>query len=81
MENAKIVKDRTYSQVTVVLDKHDVNVIKNSAWFEPMGLFVEIESYTDNDLINVQFYAYGLGRNLFTQRLIQALVLTFRSKL
>lgn len=81
MEDAKIIKDRTYSQVTVLLESSIVEQIKNSVWFEPMGLFVEIESFKENDLVNVQFYAYGLGRNLFTQRLVQALILTFRSKL
>ena len=81
MENEKTINDRTYTQVTVTLTQSIVKELKDSVWFETLGINVDVEEQLENGTVVCVIYGHGIGRNLFTQRLVHALIHTFRSKL
>jgi len=81
MEIEKNINDRTYSQVTLKLSKTIVSELKESQWFDTLGIKMDA---SDSDVKNemfVIFYAHGIGRNLFTKRLVMATIHTFKSNL
>ena len=81
MEIEKNINDRTYSQVTLKLSKTMVSELKESQWFDTLGIKMDA---SDSDVKNemfVIFYAHGIGRNLFTKRLVMAIIHTFKSNL
>jgi hypothetical protein len=82
MEIEKNINDRTYSQVTLKLSKTIVSELKESQWFDTLGIKMDT---TDSDVTKMKclssFYAHGIGRNLFTKRLVMAIIHTFKSNL
>ena len=81
MEIEKNINDRTYSQVTLKLSKTIVSELKESQWFDTLGIKMDA---SDSDVKNemfVIFYAHGIVRNLFTKRLVMAIIHTFKSNL
>jgi hypothetical protein len=81
MEIEKNINDRTYSQVTLKLSKTIVSELKESQWLDTLGIKMDA---SDSDVKNemfVIFYAHGIGRNLFTKRLVMAIIHTFKSNL
>lgn len=81
MEIEKNINDRTYSQVTLKLSKSVVDELQESQWFETLGIKMDVSPSDKRDEWFVIFYAHGIGRNLFTKRLVTAIIHTFRSKL
>jgi hypothetical protein len=81
MEIEKNINERTYSQVTLKLSKTLVDELKESQWFETLGVKIDVTESENNKEVFVIFYAHGVGRNLFTKRLVTAIIHTFRSNL
>jgi hypothetical protein len=81
MEIEKNINERTYSQVTLKLSKTLVDELKESQWFETLGVKIDVTESENNKEMFVIFYAHGVGRNLFTKRLVTAIIHTFRSNL
>lgn len=81
MEIEKSINDRTYSQVTIKLSKAVVNELQASQWFDTLGIKMDVSDSDKKDELFVIFYAHGIGRNLFTKRLVMAIIHTFKSNL
>lgn len=80
MDIEKGINERTYSQVTLKLSNTLVDELKQSEWFDTLGIKLDTSEASENECM-VIFYAHGVGRNLFTKRLVTAIIHTFRSKL
>lgn len=81
MEVEKNINERTYSQVTLKLSKSLYGELKESQWFDTLGIKMDTTDCENESEVLVIFYAHGIGRNLFTKRLVTAIIHTFRSKL
>ena len=81
MEIEKNINDRTYSQETLKLSKTIVSELKESQWFDTLGIKMDTTDSDNEKELFVIFYAHGIGRNLFTKRLVMAIIHTFKSNL
>jgi hypothetical protein len=81
MEIEKNITERTYSQVTLKLSKTIVDELKQSQWFDTLGIKMDSSDSDNKNELFVIFYSHGIGRNLFTKRLVMAIIHTFKSNL